>query len=189
MNVNDKHVEISHALTNTELSKSKKSTQISSIAKTALAKKQADPEQIIPRLTELLQSAEIAGGKESRQIKALSLQILQNSSASLQKALKLGSEEDLCLRMAEIASQQLTSPQQQCRQLSDLNLYLTLLSHRVNVLPGDLTPDDKRQLTALVKQVRETLDLFTRATAPAWTKHRHLLPDESAQLLYWKRKA
>ena len=93
----------------------------------------------------------------------------------LQKALAL--DEDIRDRLAHIAANTFDTPQQKCRQLQDMQLYLTLLNRHAQADANDselsrkLSKDEKQQLTSFVEEVRKTLDRFTRTITPEWSTH------------------
>lgn len=111
---------------------------------------------IIDRLNVLIAAA----NKASPEKGDLSSQaaVLEAALPILNEALTL--DVDITQRLGEIANNNLQQPNQQCRQLKEMQLYLTLLNSHSN-----------NKLHALIKKLGKTIDDFTEATSPKWDTH------------------
>ncbi len=126
-------------------------------------------DNITPRLKQLVAVAEKLQPYGQVKNKVITLKSIDDSVQILRKALSL--DEDIRDRLFEIASQTFHTPQQQCRQLQDMQLYLTLLNSHVSANDSSCTADEKKELKNFVEGVRNTLDQFKQVVVPEWTTH------------------
>ncbi len=89
-------------------------------------------------------------------------------SSVLDKALEC--HPDLGEGLVKIVSSSLTSPSQQCRNLSDIGLYLSLLSRRAEQDEG-ISQEDYQLLHDLAGEIQEVTQQFFQALTPVWTSH------------------
>lgn len=119
--------------------------------------------EIIVRLKELLLAAMATNFSSELNEAALTV---------LDKALQ--GEKDICARLGDIAEKSFTSPVEQCRQLRDMQLYLTLLDNHVQKNSEEesrLNLQEKGLLHALVDSGKKACDSFSAIIAPKWRTH------------------